>query len=100
MRNRPVTFIPWLFLFVLVPLTAVAQSSEPYRPGDCHSLHTLADETLSIHTAERVPASKESSAHCRVTSQILPEVGFEVRLPDNWNGRFLMLGNGGFAGEI
>jgi feruloyl esterase len=50
--------------------------------------------------AERVPANNRAEAHCRVTGQILPEVGFEVRLPDNWNGRFLMLGNGGFAGAI
>lgn len=39
-------------------------------------------------------------AHCLVTGRILPDVGFEIRLPDDWNGRFLMNGNGGFAGEI
>ncbi len=28
-----------------------------------------------------------------------PEIAFEVSLPDKWNGRFYMIGNGGHAGE-
>jgi feruloyl esterase len=87
-------------LLVLLPLTAVAQPGEPYRPGDCQALRALTTDTRAIHTAEHIPASDEARAHCRVTGQILPEVGFEVRLPDDWNGRFLMYGNGGFAGAI
>ena len=37
--------------------------------------------------------------HCRVTGLIAPEMRFEVNLPANWNRRFYMHGNGGFAGE-
>ncbi len=29
---------------------------------------------------------------------IKPEVAFEVTLPERWNGRFYMIGNGGHAG--
>lgn len=38
-------------------------------------------------------------AHCRVTGLLSPEIAFEVSLPDKWNGRFYMIGNGGHAGE-
>lgn len=100
MLNRLVAGATGTLVLVLLSLTAVAQTPEPYRPGNCRALKSLTTETRAIHTAERVPTSGRTPAHCRVTGQILPEVGFEVRLPDNWNGRFLMLGNGGFAGAI
>jgi feruloyl esterase len=66
----------------------------------CRELRQLTSGILSINTAKYIPANDKFNAHCRITGQLLPEVGFEVRLPENWNGRFLMLGNGGFAGEI
>ena len=28
------------------------------------------------------------------------EIGFELRLPDDWNGKFIMGGSGGFAGNF
>jgi feruloyl esterase len=37
---------------------------------------------------------------CRVTGYVSKEIFFELILPANWNGRFLMAGNGGFAGKI
>lgn len=98
--NRLVASATGTLLPVLLPLTAVAQTPEPYRTGNCRALQHLTTETRAIHTAERVPTSGRTPAYCRVTGQILPEVGFEARLPDNWNGHFLMLGNGGFAGQI
>jgi feruloyl esterase len=38
-------------------------------------------------------------AFCQVTGVLSPEIAFEVSLPENWNGRFYMIGNGGHAGE-
>ena len=100
MLNRLMASAAGTLLLVLLPLTAVAQPGEPYRLGNCQALQASTTHTRTIHTTERAPASDRAEAHCRVTGQILPEVGFEVRLPDNWNGHFLMLGNAGFAGEI
>lgn len=45
------------------------------------------------------------AAHCRVEAVIRAspdsEIGIEVWLPtNNWNGKFLMVGNGGWAGRI
>ena len=39
-------------------------------------------------------------AHCKVLGVIGTEIRFQVLLPDTWNGRFLMDGNGGFAGSL
>jgi feruloyl esterase len=46
-----------------------------------------------------VTGSDAAPGHCRVTGVIAPEISFEVSLPDRWNGRFYMIGNGGHAGE-
>jgi feruloyl esterase len=41
---------------------------------------------------------------CRITGRIHPssdsDIGFEVWLPEKWNGRFQAVGNGGLAGMI
>ncbi|HWL61523.1 MAG TPA: tannase/feruloyl esterase family alpha/beta hydrolase [Steroidobacteraceae bacterium] len=55
-------------------------------------------DILSI-TATAMPATASTPAWCRVTGTIKPEVDFEVALPQGWNGRFYMIGNGGHAGE-
>lgn len=55
-------------------------------------------EIVEVH-ATAIPAANGVPAHCRVTGVISPEVAFEVSLPDKWNGRFYMIGNGGHAGD-
>ena len=64
----------------------------------CPDLRGLTNNQVSIAIAMSVPESADAPAHCRVAGQILPQVGFEVHMPATWNGRFVMLGNGGFAG--
>src|SRR5687767_4898514 len=49
--------------------------------------------------ARPVAATADTPAHCRVTGVIAPEVAFEISLPDRWNRRFYMTGNGGLAGD-
>ena len=49
--------------------------------------------------ARVVAATADTPQHCRVTGVITPEVAFEVNLPDRWNRRFYMTGNGGLAGD-
>lgn len=70
------------------------------QPVPCQALRSLTGFEFTVATAGDVPASKDAPAHCRVTGQILPEIRFEVYMPSNWNRRFLMLGNGGFAGVM
>ena len=65
----------------------------------CNKLLSLTSLDISVISAEPIPATKEAPAHCRVFLMAQPELHMEVRLPANWNGRFYMLGNGGWAGE-
>ena len=65
----------------------------------CPDLRSLTDNQMSIAIAAPVAETPSAPAHCRVFGQILPQVGFEVRMPAEWNGRFVLIGNGGYAGE-
>jgi feruloyl esterase len=65
----------------------------------CDSLTTFKSEEIVSIQARVVPASSDAPQHCRVSGIISPEVAFEVNLPDRWNRRFYMIGNGGHAGE-
>ena len=37
---------------------------------------------------------------CRVTATIETEIKFELWLPDDWNGKYQQVGNGGYSGAI
>jgi Tannase and feruloyl esterase len=77
-------------------------------PGDlrlkpkmaCSSLRALTGYGFSVISANlEEPASGDVPEFCRVLGQVQPEIKFEVALPTSWNGRLLMIGNGGYAGE-
>jgi feruloyl esterase len=65
-------------------------------------LQRIAAPATHIQTAVHVPASAGVPAHCAVTGFIDngSRIGFSVGLPDAWNGKFLFLGIGGFAGVL
>ena len=80
---------------------AAACAAPSAGPADaCADLATLALIDLRIGEAERVPGAAGQPAHCRVAGTIEAEINFEVLLPDEWNGRFLMGGGGGFVGSV
>jgi Tannase and feruloyl esterase len=86
--------------------------------GDCASLQTsLAGfSNTQITAVETVAggtltvAGQAIAEHCRVAGKMHERVsavdgktyaiGFELRLPKNWNGRFLHQGNGGIDGKV
>lgn len=73
--------------------------AEGVRPAvDCRSLLEVTDHAYSVLSATRVASSGQSISRCRVLGALPPEILFEVVLPDDWNGRILMSGNGGYAG--
>ncbi len=72
----------------------------PSQPQtDCTALVSLTRYDFSIETAEVVTRTADVPEYCKLSGQILPEVRFELSLPAQWNGRFYMFGNGGYAGE-
>jgi Tannase and feruloyl esterase len=87
------------------PFTNAKTSISNYSVADtmpgkpCESLSAYkGDDIVSIY-ARVVPATADTPQHCRVTGIITPEVAFEINLPDRWNRRFYMTGNGGLAGD-
>ena len=86
----------------------------------CESLSDLNIVDTTLTTSVAVPAaafkfpavpllspgvSMQLPAYCKVTGTIKPtadsNIGFQVWLPlAGWNGRFMQVGNGGFAGAI
>jgi hypothetical protein len=70
---------------------------QPHRT--CEDLGKFKNKEIVQIAAAAMPAANGAPAHCRVTGLIAPEIAFEVSLPEKWNGRFYMIGNGGHAGE-
>jgi feruloyl esterase len=67
---------------------------------ECAALARLQLHEVLRMTATAVPAAGDVPAHCFVEGLIDPEVAFHVALPETWNGRFYMIGNGGHAGTL
>lgn len=65
----------------------------------CESLGQFKSKDIVQISAEAAAASDTAPAFCRVSGTLSPEIAFEVSLPAKWNGRFYMIGNGGFAGD-
>lgn len=89
----------------VAPISAVA--------ADCEALGNLAIDTVAItETESRSSAMLESrfgpevslAPHCRLAAVLSPSddshIEMELWLPDDWNGKFLAVGNGGWAGSI
>jgi len=83
--------------------------------GGCRAAHgnpsnvaNAADPCAMLAAPEGVvfstpPAWVETESlpkYCRARGTIAGRVQFEMRLPEQWNGRFMMAGCGGFCGEL
>jgi Tannase and feruloyl esterase len=71
----------------------------------CAALATFRLPDVRLTENRYVPADPAARGpvhvgHCRATGVIGTEIGFSVWLPDDWNGRFLMSGGGGYVGAI
>ena len=104
------------FQLALATATAAIFSIETLAARDCAALTGLDLPGIRIDKAatspgeearpENLPAgvpsrlSKAVAPHCRAEGVIGDEIRFELLLPDDWNGKFLMGGGGGFAGSL
>ena len=66
-------------------------------PGRCmvEAFLPLPDLRFTAATSATSPVS-----HCVVTGVIGTETNFELLLPEDWNGKFVMGGGGGFVGGV
>ena len=63
----------------------------------CADLASFTLQDLRIKATEKVDAG---TPHCKVAGVIEKEINFELLLPDDWNGRFMMGGGGAYVGSI
>jgi len=71
-------------------------------PGSLESvLAIIPDAPTKILNSEVDAAANGLPEACRVSGLIAPNTRFELRMPTStWNGKFLMLGCGGYCGSI
>jgi feruloyl esterase len=86
---------------VLAALLASAFLQQP----SCEALKSVSLPNVTITAATFVPAAAQAPAHCRVAATLAPSpdshIEMELWMPaENWNGKFLAVGNGGWAGTI
>jgi len=68
-----------------------AERARPQLP--CHEVRSLGGASFTVI------ATESRAGLCRVHAVIAQEIQFMLELPDRWNGRLYVLGNGGYAGE-
>jgi pimeloyl-ACP methyl ester carboxylesterase len=109
-----------LLLAFISPPSALAAASEPIAKQGCPSLTTLQLPGIDwkVMSAEVVPAGPlglgprgavDLPEHCKLQAEVDPRtgvggrhygIGFELRLPFEWNGKFFFQGGGGMDGLI
>src|SRR6476660_1386164 len=91
-------------LIVLAAAGVLGQEPAPSKTAatECAALAAMTLPDARITSAEAVAAKPDGIPvpHCKVLGVIGAEIRFQMLLPDAWNGRFLMAGNGGFAGSL
>jgi poly(3-hydroxybutyrate) depolymerase len=97
-----------------LPRLAAATGGTLASCTDMATRIVFADTTITaanaIAAGTLTVAGKPVQAHCQVTGQMFKRVspvdgknyaiGFEMRLPNNWNGRFFYQANGGIDGSV
>ncbi|MEP6550595.1 MAG: tannase/feruloyl esterase family alpha/beta hydrolase [Gemmatimonadales bacterium] len=95
-------------MFAAAPLSSQQLPRLAVPPQACANLKHLqltdVRFTEVVDVADSLPHDKDNDTartpHCRVTGVIGKSTVFIVILPNSWNQRLLMAGNGGFAGRL
>src|SRR5579864_4229400 len=87
-----------LTLLIILNLTSKIGLPDVVKCSDLAA--TAFGSEVKIDSAAIVIATGTTPEHCNIRGTIWPEAKFEVKLPTQWNRRFLMAGNAGTGGII
>ncbi len=94
----------WLLSTSLIAAAIAMWSGVPtsaFAAQDCAALANLKINNTNLLSAAEVPADGDLPAYCRVLGYVRPAINFEIKLPlQAWNGKFYMVGCGGFCGTL
>lgn len=97
-------FAAALTLAVSAPAAAAGSAPAPARVPAlaCDELAAMSWSGFVLDEVAEIEAGPNDPAHCRVRGTVDEEIRFELLLPlaEDWNGRFLMGGGGGFVGSV
>ncbi len=105
---RPL-FVSSALAALLLALSITTGAAASNQACSTESAEKLGAPGLVVETATLQPAENGLPAHCVLSARINDRTGsdgkpyairFEMRLPVEWNGRFLHQGNGGADGEV
>ena len=85
-------------VWISATLLAVCGNAKALEPEDCAAFVGAEVSGMTVEAAELIDATDRLPQHCRLVVLVPEFVRFELRLPDPWNGKFLMVGNGGYLG--
>ncbi len=92
------------FLIGVGAMLALAAPGLAHAESDCATLKTTALDHAQVTSATLDTGGKISLCRLQITSRPTPDsdIRIELWIPmgEAWNGKFLQLGNGGFAGSI
>ena len=89
-----------IFSIAQAPCTPCAKLKDLKLPDvTILSVEALASDTIKS-PEPWIPPAIINKPFCRVMGRISAEINFELLLPQQFNGRFLMGGGGGFVGTI
>lgn len=107
-RKRSLMSLKPLYIILIVLgycglFASPAQAQQAKPMSNCERMATLdfaglPDAATAIASAETVAAAPGVSSYCKISGTIAPQIQFELRLPADWNGRYLQGGCGGFCG--
>jgi hypothetical protein len=93
-------YLTFIFAFLLIILPGILQAQGNSLTEKCIPCEKLRELRMpDVKITEAVTISSGSS-HCKVLGVIGKEIKFELLLPFEWNGIFVMGGGGGFVGSI
>ncbi len=93
----PAVLMTFVLILSINPTQAQPLSCDAIRAQD---FSQIPDAPTHIIRVGDIAAATPAPAYCQIEGYISTSIGFELRIPrDNWNGKLLMQGCGGFCGN-